>query len=121
MPLSGGPAVSNFGYTPQFSAAKCRKLIFYGEMVEPVWTKLCIKFVRRYLKDAHLICESNGYAPALPGFKELPGDWYTVVMEVINSHISYNDIRLNTVIFSNKQQTASTPPSQIPQTLSHPS
>jgi hypothetical protein len=95
MPLSGSPAVRNFRYTRQLSAAERHRLIFYGETVEPVGTKLCIKFVRRYSKDVHLFCAANGYAPALYGFEELPGDWYMVVMEDIDPYIyrPYDDIR----------------------------
>ncbi|KAG1843411.1 hypothetical protein C8R48DRAFT_837810 [Suillus tomentosus] len=44
---------------------------------------LCIKFVHRYSKEVHQRCASDGFAPALLGFEQLPGGWYMVVMEMI--------------------------------------
>ncbi|KAG1792983.1 uncharacterized protein HD556DRAFT_1527757 [Suillus plorans] len=44
---------------------------------------LCIKFVRRYSKEVHQRCASDGFAPALLGFEQLPGGWYMIVMEMI--------------------------------------
>ncbi|KAL4065048.1 hypothetical protein J3A83DRAFT_4263978 [Scleroderma citrinum] len=42
---------------------------------------VCIKFARRYSKDAHEICASLGHAPALHGFEKIPGGWYMIVMD----------------------------------------
>ncbi|KAG1814235.1 uncharacterized protein BJ212DRAFT_1588298 [Suillus subaureus] len=44
---------------------------------------LCVKFVRRYSKEAHQRCASGGFAPVLHGFEKLPGGWYMIVMEMI--------------------------------------
>ena len=46
--------------------------------------KISIKFVRRYLKEAHLKCSSLGFAPALRGFERISGGWYIVVMNFID-------------------------------------
>lgn len=95
MPLSGDPAACNFRYTGYLSADERHRLIFYGETVEPIGKKLIIKFVRKYSKDAHLFCAEKGFAPALYGFEELPGDWSMVVMEAIDPRIYklYSDIQ----------------------------
>jgi len=56
------------------------KLVFYGITGNE---KICIKFVRRYSKEAHMTCSKLGFAPALRGFQEIPGQWYMVVMDYI--------------------------------------
>ncbi|KAL4078083.1 hypothetical protein J3A83DRAFT_4369554 [Scleroderma citrinum] len=40
---------------------------------------VCIKFARRYSKDAHGICASRGHAPTLRGFEKIPGGWFMIV------------------------------------------
>src|SRR5882762_2234963 len=57
------------------------KLLFAAEMIDD--ERICIKFVRHYSKDVHKFCTSNGIAPELEGFEELPGGWHMVVMEMI--------------------------------------
>ena len=52
--------------------------------------KICIKFVRRYLKEAHLKCSLLGFAPALRSFERIPGRWYIVVMDFIDDE--YHDL-----------------------------
>jgi hypothetical protein len=59
------------------------KLVFFGKGAQGK-TKICVKFVRRYSKDAHLFCASSGFAPELRGFQELPGGWFMVVMDDIS-------------------------------------
>ena len=56
------------------------KLIFRGRDGDD---DICIKFVRRYSKDAHLKCSSLGFAPTLRGFQPVPGGWYMVVMDYV--------------------------------------
>jgi serine/threonine protein kinase len=59
------------------------KLMWFGISDEGV--PLCIKFVRRYSKEAHMLCSLKGFAPKLYGFEELPGGWHMVVMEAIDT------------------------------------
>lgn len=56
-------------------------LIFFGELSNG--QRVCIKFVRKYSKDAHLCCAALGCAPTLYGFETLPGGWFMVVMDAI--------------------------------------
>lgn len=42
---------------------------------------LCVKFVRRYSKEAHLKSTSLAFAPPLRGFQSIGGDWFIVVMD----------------------------------------
>ncbi|KAF8308850.1 uncharacterized protein EI90DRAFT_3107321, partial [Cantharellus anzutake] len=58
------------------------KLVFYGTAGDD---KICIKFVRRYSKDAHHTCSLLGFAPALRGFQSIPGGWSMVVMDFIDN------------------------------------
>jgi serine/threonine protein kinase len=64
------------------------KLVFSGTAGN---TKICIKFVRRYSKEAHLVCSSLGFAPTLRGFELIPGGWYMVVMDFIDD--MYHDLK----------------------------
>jgi len=57
------------------------KLVFFGESDG---IKVCVKFVTRYSKEAHIQCASMGIAPILRGFEALPGGWFMVVMDRID-------------------------------------
>jgi serine/threonine protein kinase len=63
------------------------KLIFSGKENDD---DICIKFVRRYSKDAHLKCSELGFAPALRGFERIDGGWYMVVMDLLDE--TYRDL-----------------------------
>src|SRR5713226_5686529 len=53
------------------------KLLFAARTTEG--ENICVKFVRHYSKDAHQLCASGDFAPALKGFESLPGGWYMVI------------------------------------------
>ncbi|KAF8523805.1 hypothetical protein JB92DRAFT_2882804 [Gautieria morchelliformis] len=57
------------------------KLLFHGRSGGD---NICIKFTRRYSKEAHLKCSSLGFAPALRGFEHIEGGWLMVVMDLID-------------------------------------
>jgi serine/threonine protein kinase len=57
------------------------KLVFLAKQEDDI---ICVKFVRRYSKEAHLHCASLDAAPALKGFESLPGGWSMVVMEYLD-------------------------------------
>ncbi|KAI6014933.1 hypothetical protein EDC04DRAFT_2608919 [Pisolithus marmoratus] len=64
------------------------KLVFFGtESTEgsAVVDRICVKFVRRYSPGAHEHCASAGCAPALRGFKKIPGGWFMVVMDDLSN------------------------------------
>ena len=71
--------IRHFRYTSQMDNSK---LLFAAAELDDN-EKICIKFVRHYSKDVHAFCASEGFAPTLKGFNELPGGWYMVVMEMI--------------------------------------
>ncbi|KAF8623018.1 hypothetical protein AX15_006563 [Amanita polypyramis BW_CC] len=58
------------------------KLVF--EAILESGESICIKFVRRYCKEAHEKCAEAGFSPRLRGFKRLPGDWIMVVMDYLD-------------------------------------
>jgi serine/threonine protein kinase len=61
---------------------KPKRLIFFGTLTEGhSEVAICIKFVRKYSRDAHLHCALSGTAPRLRGFERLPGGWYMVIMD----------------------------------------
>ena len=69
-------------YTKQLSeGGHKRALVFFGTLEGDPTVPICVKFSRRYSKEAHLHCAELGFAPKLRGFEELPGEWYMVVMD----------------------------------------
>jgi tRNA A-37 threonylcarbamoyl transferase component Bud32 len=46
-----------------------------------------VKFVRRYSIELHEICAKSGHAPPIFAFERLPGGWFAVVMEYIESGV----------------------------------
>jgi serine/threonine protein kinase len=75
-------STNNIRYTEQFQRGEEKRwLIFFGTLQEDPTVQICIKFARRYSKEAHLHCAESGFAPKLRGFEELPGGWYMVVMD----------------------------------------
>jgi serine/threonine protein kinase len=77
------------------------KLVFCGTVGND---KICIKFVRRYSKEAHLKCSSLGFAPALRGFDLIPGGWYMVVMDFIDDMYHNLEDSLTTASFKTKAE-----------------
>ncbi|KAF8584004.1 hypothetical protein K439DRAFT_1661009 [Ramaria rubella] len=57
------------------------KLIFFGKIEG---AEVCVKFTKRYSREAHLKCAALGFAPTLRGFETLLPDWYMVVMDRID-------------------------------------
>jgi serine/threonine protein kinase len=48
-------------------------------------TQILVKFTKRYSKELHEFCVSQGFAPRLLAFEELPGGWLGVAMEFLSS------------------------------------
>jgi serine/threonine protein kinase len=57
------------------------KLVFFAKANQEELPSLCVKFVRRYSADAHLLLAEAGHAPKLRSFTSLPGGWHMVVMD----------------------------------------
>ncbi|KAG1730671.1 uncharacterized protein EDB91DRAFT_1059330 [Suillus paluster] len=58
--------------------------IFFEET--SIGEKICIKYVKRYLPEAHQFCAKEGHAPRLIAYESLPGGWNMVVMNVLPIH-----------------------------------
>lgn len=71
-------SIHHFSYLSQIDVSK---LLFTAVTTNE--ETICIKFVRHYSKAVHQFCASEGFAPTLKGFDELPGGWHMVVMEMI--------------------------------------
>ncbi|KAF9220102.1 hypothetical protein BS17DRAFT_804163 [Gyrodon lividus] len=69
------------------------KLLFFGTLVEDLATEvpICIKFVRRYSREAHVCCAQSGFAPTLRGFEPIPGGWFMVIMDELVDYKSLAD------------------------------
>jgi len=62
------------------------KLVFWAKQsVQGKDVPLCVKFVKRYGRDAHLYCASVGFAPKLLGFEDIGGGWFMVVMQKLTT------------------------------------
>jgi len=70
------------------------KLLFFGTPVEDSGTEvpICIKFVRRYSREAHWCCAQLGFAPALRGFEQTAGGWFMVVMDELVGYKPLDDL-----------------------------
>jgi serine/threonine protein kinase len=74
----------SFKYREHFDrdGGKSKRLVFFGTITDgEAEVAICIKFVSRYSRDAHMHCARSGVAPRLRGFERLPGGWYMVVMD----------------------------------------
>ncbi|KAH9034952.1 hypothetical protein EDB85DRAFT_1889473 [Lactarius pseudohatsudake] len=57
---------------------------------------ILIKFMRQYSLDLHQFCAEAGHTPLILGYEQLPGGWYAVAMEYIESGISITNLDLLT-------------------------
>jgi hypothetical protein len=71
-----------------------RHLLFKGKTDEG--KAICIKFVRAYGREVHLWCASKGFAPRLVAYEPLPGDWYMVVMDLLDE--SWVPLDINSLV-----------------------
>jgi hypothetical protein len=76
----------HFNYLSSISG----KLVFFAKTEDG--EKVCVKFARQYSKEAHSICASMGFAPALKGFERVPGGWYMIVMDAIPDDFVHFDM-----------------------------
>ncbi|CAA7265766.1 unnamed protein product [Cyclocybe aegerita] len=106
-PASGSPLPRNpmLPYPSSFSLAdsseqqftyesqkRGNNLLFFGRLLGGAAGAgaVCIKFTRRYCREAHEFCASRGFAPKLHGFERLPGGWYMIVMD--DTREEYEDL-----------------------------
>ncbi|KAF9232355.1 hypothetical protein BU15DRAFT_90679 [Melanogaster broomeanus] len=97
-------STNNIRYAEQLEEdGKKTRLIFFGTLQEDPSVQICIKFTRRYSKEAHLHCAKLGFAPKLRGFEVLPGGWYMVVMDKLVGYDLLADLpdsdRLSGLVF----------------------
>ena len=85
-------------FTALHTSTECRfeylspisgKLVFLAKTENG--EKVCVKFARQYSMEAHSICASMGFAPALKGFERVAGGWYMIVMDAITDEFSLLD------------------------------
>ena len=85
-------------FTALHTSTECRfeylspisgKLVFLAKTENN--EKVCVKFARQYSMEAHSICASMGFAPALKGFERVAGGWYMIVMDAITDEFGHVD------------------------------
>ncbi|KAI9450976.1 hypothetical protein F5148DRAFT_986718 [Russula earlei] len=70
-----------------------QRLVFEAELANG-GKRVCVKFVRRYSKEAHEQCVKLQCAPNLLGFECLPGGWIMVVMDYLDGDQYSDFVRL---------------------------
>ncbi|KAF8227067.1 hypothetical protein L208DRAFT_1405999 [Tricholoma matsutake] len=75
----------NFEIQCFFPNRQNNHLLYVAEM--PDKQLVLIKFVQQYLIELHDFCAKSGHAPWILAFERLPGGWYAVTMEYIESGI----------------------------------
>lgn len=75
----------NFEIRCFFPDRQNNRLLYVAEM--PDKQLVLIKFVQRYSIELHDFCAKSGHAPRILAFERLPGGWYAVAMEYIESGI----------------------------------
>ena len=73
----------NFEIREFFSDRQPYRLLYVA--VTPDDKLVLIKFVRQYSIELHHFCAKSGHAPQILAFERLPGGWYAVAMEFIES------------------------------------
>ena len=73
----------NFEIREFFSDREPYRLLYVA--VTPDDQLVLIKFVRQYSIELHHFCAESGHAPPILAFERLPGGWYAVAMEFIES------------------------------------
>jgi len=64
------------------------KLVFQATLAD--CRPVCVKFVRRYSREAHEECVRLQCAPVLHGFKRCPGGWFMVVMDYLDRDLYHS-------------------------------
>ncbi|KAF8632925.1 hypothetical protein AX17_004697 [Amanita inopinata Kibby_2008] len=67
-----------------FSDEECAAALLFTSKTNSHFGDICIKFLRRYGKEAHLWCTAQGFAPNLIAFETLLGSLFMVVMELLH-------------------------------------
>ena len=62
---------------------RLEKQLIFSATIRNTGRKVCVKFTRRYSREAHKYCADNGFALELLGCDSLPGAWIMVVMDRI--------------------------------------
>lgn len=109
---------ADFPFRNFFEANGCEHYFTYDEVIEDKRvfrahlrckepTSLCIKFSRRYSKDAHEVAFDLGLAPKLYAVNHVYG-WFMVVMEDASAnYMTLCDLRKDSAIESARSQVAS--------------
>jgi hypothetical protein len=75
----------NFEIRCFFPDRQPNRLLYVAEMLDK--QPILIKFVQRYSIELHDFCAKSGHAPQILAFERLPGGWYAVAMEYIESGV----------------------------------
>jgi serine/threonine protein kinase len=70
-----------------FPDKQLNRLLYIAEMPAADKQLVLIKFARQYSIELHELCANSGHAPRILAFERLPGGWFAVAMEYIESGV----------------------------------
>ncbi|GAQ92861.1 Protein kinase-like domain containing protein [Klebsormidium nitens] len=68
-----------------------KRLTTYTFEAESMSKKVFVKYCKRYSREAHLVVQEAGHAPRLLCVQLLPGRWVMVVMEYLETAVTWSD------------------------------
>jgi hypothetical protein len=60
------------------------RLLYIARRLDEKEQLIMVKFTRRYSIELHAFCAARGNAPAILGFKQIPGGWFVIAMDCIS-------------------------------------
>jgi serine/threonine protein kinase len=85
-PTSSGDHLA-FEIRGLFHDKQLNRFLYVAETAGTNKQLILIKFARRYSIDLHEFCANSGHAPPILAFERLPGGWFAVAMEYIESGV----------------------------------
>lgn len=73
----------NFDIHSLFPDTRPNRLLYFAQT--PDKELVIVKFARQYSIELHQFCTGLGHAPQIFAFERLPGGWYAIAMEYIDS------------------------------------
>ena len=58
--------------------------LYHAQLI-PTGQGIYVKFTRQYSHELHTFCAERGLAPELLGFEQLPGGWFALAMEKVDT------------------------------------
>ena len=81
LPKHNAPGEVHFRIFVPYPAKEDYCLLYVAKTLDG--KDIMVKFTRQYSIELHAFCAERGHAPAIHGFKQIPGGWSVVAMDLI--------------------------------------